>query len=224
MSTRLHACATAAALFTLSTTTASHAATLIAYAFEDGDGSFVTTPDVLDDALGETTLDVTTGTLGEVGGNPGRALRLNGFTSGNTLTLRATLQAGWQLRVTRIGFDQRASASGPSTWSLALGDDILASGATSSDFTSVSEALDVMLGDNVLTVAISGDGASSALGTLRIDNLFVEGVAQPVPLPPPAVLAAAPLLATLRRRRRVRRAAGRPTRATRRAAGNTVPA
>ncbi|MEQ8662427.1 MAG: hypothetical protein RLW62_16555, partial [Gammaproteobacteria bacterium] len=132
---RIPACAAVAALSTLLGGPAASAATLLAYDFEDASGAFVVTPESVSEAFATNGLEVATGTLGEVAGNPGRALLVNGFTNGNVVTLRAVVASGWRVRLTRVGFDQRASASGPDSWSLALAGSPIASGATSADFT-----------------------------------------------------------------------------------------
>lgn len=195
------------------------AATLVAFDFDEPGGVFAPQPDALDAAFLDARIELASGPLADVAGNPGRALVADGFVDGNRVELRANLRPGWRVRITRIGFDQRASASGPQTWTLSQGTSLLATGATSSAFGRVSEAVDFLLTGDALALAIGGSGASSARGTLRLDNVLVEGEAQPVPLPAAAALAALPLLGLSRARRHA--APRTAIRARRRATGST---
>lgn len=218
-----HYCAASAALVSsfligLASSPAS-AATLVAFDFDDPGGLFEAQPDHLAEALLDAHIELAGGPLDDVAGNPGRALVVDDFIDGNRIELHANLRPGWRVRVTRIGFDQRASASGPQTWTLSQGTSLLATGATTSAFESVSQVVDFLLTGDTLALAIGGSGASSARGTLRLDNLFVEGEAQPVPLPAAAALVALPLLGLSRARSRP--ASRKAIRARHRAAGNT---
>ena len=97
--------------------------------------------------------------------------------------IRVTRRHGQLLQLSRFGFEQSASASGPLSWALSIDDVHVASGATSVGFQAISEdlALDGITGSFLL--ALSGDGASSNAGTYRIDNFFLEGSVSAVPLP-----------------------------------------
>jgi len=218
-----HHCAASAALvssFLIGLAPApTSAATLVAFDFDDPGGLFAPQPDALAEALLDARVELADGPLDDVAGNPGRALVADDFVDGNRVELHVSVRPGWRVRVTRIGFDQRASASGPQTWTLSHGTTLFATGTTSSAFDRVSQAADFMLTGDALALAIGGSGASSARGTLRLDNLLIEGEAQPVPLPASLALTALPLLGLSRLPRRPQPRTA--IRARHRATGNT---
>lgn len=163
-------------------TTAS-AETLLLYDFEDTNGDFELSAEVRADGLELGDWSVINSTLRDFSGNPGRAIASGGFSSGNAFVLPINIADGQLLQLSRFGFEQSASASGPLSWALSIDDANVASGATSVGFQAISEdlALDGITGSFLL--ALSGDGASSNAGTYRIDNFFLEGSVSAVPLP-----------------------------------------
>lgn len=175
------------------------AAVLAHFDFEDDSGAFTRAAATLDAALtaGLWSDDDASATSGN--GNPGFALSARGFNDGNTLRLRVTPRAGLALRVTGFGFDQRASASGPAQWRFELGNLGVGAGATSTEFGRVSATFAAHVFAMPFDLAIRADGATSALGTLRIDNFTLEGNAVPdasaVPLPGAGLLLAGGLTA-----------------------------
>lgn len=191
----------------------SAAATLtpvLAYSFDQGE-LFRSTADRLADGLFAEAWTLAAGGGTSTTGNPGRALSANGWDAqGNAFVLRVTLAPGHALALTGFGFDERASGTGPQSWSLRIADVDLAEGRTHTSFTRHAGLLSLpgpLSGQ--FDVALSGFGASSASGTWRMDNFFLEGQVlgpagvplQVIPLPPALALLAAPLLLCPRRRR-----------------------
>jgi hypothetical protein len=157
--------------------------TLLAYSFDTSTSAFINAPSELAAGVSAGAWTDLDGTLISFAGNPGRALGAKSFHDGNSLGLR--LSADTALLPTRISFDQQASASGPREWSLAINGRPIASGLTSTSFGSVTLPLSLSA-QRVFELALSGTGASSSVGTWRIDNFRLEGTQVPVPVPVPA--------------------------------------
>lgn len=183
-------------LIALAAPTAGHAATLAAFDFDGGGSTFTTDPATLDASVVSATLGDDAGRLGDLAGNPGRALSLSGFTGGNLLHLTLTAQPGFRFLLEHLAFDLRASASGPTGWELRHAGTTLASGGVTTAFKAQDVALTLLTDTATLVLDFAGLGASAATGTLRIDNLRVDGslVPAPVPLPGSLFLFATPLL------------------------------
>lgn len=188
-----------AACTLLATAVPAQAAVLALFDFEDESGAFTTAVSMLDAALTVSLWTDDDGSATSGAGNPGLALSTRGFNDGNTLRLRVTPRAGLALHVTGFGFDQRASASGPAQWRFELGSLGIATGATTTEFGHVGATFAAHVFTAPFDLAIRADGATSALGTLRIDNFTLEGGAVPestaVPLPGPGLLLAGGLTA-----------------------------
>lgn len=163
--------------------TAASAETVLLYDFEDTNGDFDLSAEVRADGLELGDWSVINSTLRDFSGNPGRAIASGGFSSGNAFELPISVADGQVLQLSKFGFDQSASASGPVNWTLSINDVNVASGATSVGFQTISEPLALGGITGSFLLAILGDGASSNAGTYRIDNFFLEGSVSPVPLP-----------------------------------------
>jgi hypothetical protein len=172
---------------TLHVAPAAQAVVLARFNFENEGGIFTRTASVLDSALTTDAWLDDDGSIVSGTGNPGFALSTRGFNDGNTLRLRVTPVAGLALRVTGFGFDQRVSASGPARWQLDLGNLNVAAGVTTTAFSRVGATFAAHIFTSPFEIAVRANGASSALGTLRVDNFTLEGSALPVvasvPLP-----------------------------------------
>ena len=112
-------------------------------------------------------------------------------------------------------FDLRASASGPTGWSLLHAGNLLASGAVSGSFKSFDIVLALSASGPELVLDLLGSGATAATGTLRLDNVLLEGQLKPVPLPGSLFLFVTPLLGALLRRIRERVCQGTASSVTR---------
>jgi len=168
----------------------SPAATVAAFDFQDAAGDLELVADSLAGGLTAGPWNDAAGSLTGFSGVTGEALGARDWLSGNSFRLQLEIAAGSVLNLTGIRFEERASGSGPSTWSVSVGGQTLGAGATTSDFQPVD------IGPLALTLAgpveirIHGGGASSNAGTWRIDDFELAGSVTPVPLP-----ASLPLLA-----------------------------
>lgn len=182
---------------------AAEAATVVDYTFDDVANNFVNAPASLLGGVTAVPWQDADGTLASYTGNPGRALGARNFHDGNALRLALQVPAGFALSLHAIAFDAQASTSGPTTWSASIGGVPVMSGATSTTFhhEAATFMLDALHGE--IEVLLAGAGASSALGTWRIDNFNLNGTLAPVPLPASAAMLAPALglLASRRRRR-----------------------
>jgi hypothetical protein len=195
MDTSICGRARALALTTLLCTSANApAALLLDFDFERSDGTFTLEPGFLAPGIASATWDDVLGLLADFAGQPGRALALSGFTNGNALSLAVTAAPGLRLVAERLRFDLRVSASGPTAWQLADAGGTLAAGPTTTQFGRVEVVFASPLAGALLDLTLSGSGASSAAGTLRLDNVELHGSLQPVPLPGPLFLIVTPLL------------------------------
>lgn len=182
------------------------AASLAAFGFETGDGSFTTGPTFLADGVIAGEWQDVDGTLTGYAGSPGRALGARDFDDGNALRWSVRATAGRGLALTALRFDQLASTSGPKFWALEIDGTTVATGATSTVFTPVNVPLAFVPGE-FFEISLAGFDAGSAVGTWRIDNFELLGEVQgdsssgpggtsPVPLPPALLPFAAALLLT----------------------------
>ena len=117
----------------------------------------------------------------------GFALSTTSFHDGNRLLLTLAPAPGFDLRLSNIDFELRASSTGPTAWQVSLADSQVASGSTATSFKAEHIALNSAFFNGPLELALSASGAGSALGTLRLDNFKLYGILQPsvsaVPLP-----------------------------------------
>ncbi len=183
--------------------TPARAATLAAYDFDAGDGSFTQAPATLAPDLLAASWQDLDGSLTSFTGAPGRALGARDFDDGNSLLWSVRAMSGRVLQLDSLAFAQQASATGPRFWALRVNGDTLASGATTTTFTTVRVPLALPAQDH-LDIALDGFDASSALGTWRIDNFELLGATAPVPVPPALPLLVSGLLLLARRGRRRR--------------------
>ena len=192
-----------ALLIALSPTLATwaQAAPLAAYDFDAADGSFTQIPATLAPDLVATSWRDIDGSLTNFSGAPGRALGARSFDNGNSLLWSVRAVTGRQLRLDGLAFDQQASSTGPKFWALRVNGDTVASGATTTTFTSVRVLLALPALDQI-DIALDGFDASSALGTWRIDNFELLGATTPVPVPPALPLLASGLVLLAARRAR----------------------
>ena len=141
--------------------------------------------------------------IGSTAGNPGFALVTSAFTSGNALHLELGATAGHLLELNALHFDVRVSATGPNRWQWLLDGLPLGDGAATTGFRHFDLALETVR-RSTFALALIGSGASSASGTLRLDNVQVDGSAHPVPVPGSWFLMVTPALGALLRRWRLR--------------------
>ncbi len=179
---------------------AARAELLAVFEFDDALGNFTLDPQFVHPGLGSAVLSAGVGSFSDFAGNPGRALALNNFHNGNRITLQLDTAVG-VIEISTVQFDLRASASGPTLWQLDINGAAVAGGATGTSFMSFMVEPGQLAAAGMLQLDIIGSAASSALGTLRLDNLRVDGRLAAVPVPP-AVWLCAPALAALMRRRR----------------------
>jgi hypothetical protein len=169
-------------------------ALLLRYDFDDLAGNFELVPEFADPAIATATWSDDFGTLTEFAGNPGRALATNGFTNGNALHLALSLQPGFTIALEGFRFDLRASPSGPTSWQLAVNGGTFASGVVTTAFETVDVALALAGPSPGFLIDIDGAGATSAAGTLRLDNVELTGSVSAVTLPTGFYLFATPLI------------------------------
>ena len=222
---RLGARLSLAALIALASARAP-AASLLRFEFDTPEGAFTLLPTLLAPALQAATWSDDMELLADFAGQPGRALATSGFTLGNALHLDIDIASGHALAVEALAFALRVSPSGPQNWALYHAGALVASGATSTKFTTFDVALVLPDVSDQLRLDLFGSGATALSGTLRIDNVELRGQLSAVSLPGPVFLLATPLLGYLARRAREARIKPRrrPIAASRRAAESTMPA
>lgn len=195
-----------ASLCTLSAPAALQASTLVAFSFDGPGASFDASPSTLAPGLVSAVWRDDAGRLSDLAGNPGRALSVSGFTGTNVLHLVLNQSGGQVFALERLHFDLRASASGPKSWSLSQAGLNLASGAVTGNFRSFDLPLTLSASARELVLDLHGLGASAITGTLRLDNVRLDGELRPIPLPGSLFLFATPLLGAALARLRVRAA------------------
>jgi hypothetical protein len=134
------------------------------------------------------SLDNRDGDAGFVAGNPGLAIIDNGWRDSDGNFYELTLVPGddHQLVLTHLAFDERASATGPTNFSVDIIDAstgeirAAAEGAIERDtwnsqFLALGEAGHGPF-QGPVRVRIAASGAGSAQGTWRLDNVHVEGL------------------------------------------------
>lgn len=179
---------TLAAALVLSTNLVTADAALLArFDFEDANGGFTLAGEDLAPNFSTGLWHDVDGTSLSGTGNPGLALSARSFLDGNRLLLALTPAPGFDLRLSNIDFELRASLTGPTAWQVSLADSQVASGSTATSFKAEHIALNSAFFNGPLELALSASGASSAAGTLRLDNFELHGTLQPsvsaVPLP-----------------------------------------
>jgi len=175
----------------------SHAAVLAAFDFDGADGGFDPGADTLHPAIITAVFTDLAGTLTDFAGVSGRALSASAFNNGNAVTLTLVSDPGQLIVVERVRFALRVSASGPNLWQLGVGDTAPQSGPASTAFTAFDLEFPAVSGSGSLAIVL---GATATSGTLRLDDVIIDGMVSAVPVPPAFVLAGLPLLALLRTR------------------------
>ena len=173
------------------------ASTVVQFDFDDGADGFLNAPALTAPHLTAGEWSDTDKSLDSTIGNPGKAVIATKFDNGNTLGFKLSVADGFQLSLDGYGFDQRASATGPTAWSLSIDKTPVATGATVFDnFATSSGALTIggLRGD--VAIDLYADGAGTSQGTWRIDNFQLQGEVTPLaaPLPASLVLLASALL------------------------------
>lgn len=183
-------------------TSPASAETLAAFTFDNA-GQFTTAPSQRAAQVADAAWRDDANRIGSTAGNPGLALVTSGFTTGNTLHLDLSAARGQLLELSALRFDIRVSATGPTRWQWLLDGVGFADGAATTTFRHFDLALSSAR-RGTFALALAGAGASSAGGTLRLDNVQVEGSARPVPIPGSWFLMVTPALGALLRRWRLR--------------------
>jgi hypothetical protein len=192
---------TLSVLIGISPVSSSHAAILAAFDFDGPGGSFDAHADTLHPAIVAAGFSDLAGTLTDFAGVTGRALAASAFNNGNAITLTLVSDPGQLVVVERVRFALRVSASGPTVWQMRIGDAAPQSGPATTAFTAFDLEFPAASGNGGLAIVLSGLGATATSGTLRLDNVVVEGLVSAVPLPPAFVLAGVPLAALFSARR-----------------------
>ena len=177
----------AAALLLSTNLVTADADQLARFDFEDANGGFTLAGEDLARNFSTGLWRDADGTSKKGTGNPGFALSTTSFHDGNRLLLTLAPAPGFDLRLSNIDFELRASSTGPTAWQVSLADSQVASGSTATSFKAEHIALNSAFFNGPLELALSASGAGSALGTLRLDNFQLHGTLQPsvsaVPLP-----------------------------------------
>ena len=105
-----------------------HASTLAAFSFESNGGVFDAAPGAMAPGVASAVWRDDAGRLGDLAGNPGRALSASGFTGTNQLHLVLEQSGTQRWAPSLLHFDIRGSASGPNAWTLSQAGATLAFG------------------------------------------------------------------------------------------------
>jgi hypothetical protein len=121
-------------------------------------------------------------TISFTGGNPTPAASATGWNVVDRYwEFTLTVASGYAASITNVSFNDQASASGATNWFLRTSVDgfaaDVAAGPTSSDITAsaFSASLSLVSVTGAVTFRIYGEGASSAAGTWRLDNVLLQG-------------------------------------------------
>lgn len=156
--------------------------TIVTYDFEVD----VNYPAEIADNLGWTTFRVSEDqTLSYAAGSPGRAVSATGWNEEDRYWFfELIVDPGYELNITSVSFDERASGTGPQAWGLRSSldgfvDDI-ASGMvlTNSAFDPQSAVLDIEGATGTIEFRLYGRDAAGGSGTWRIDNFILEGTVE----------------------------------------------
>lgn len=199
-------------------------AQLVVYTF-GSTSSPVTTANAITDNLTASEFSGATGSPGTGGTSPlssgayFAATTWSGSTPGNNyFEFTLTPGAGYQFSAVSMSFDYRSTSTGPTTLAIRTSADSyaapLGSFATTTDATWYSSGVVSLSLSNLTTATtfrIYGFGASNNGGTLRVDNVTVNGSISASPIPEPAsfaLLAGAATLGLSALRRRTPRSSG----------------
>ena len=165
-------------------------AQVVTYTYDDGSGGGTTAPNQVDPnaTASNTTYGPGTGSNSFFGGNPGQAIAANGFNSAgfdadDYFGLEVSPNSGFELDLSSLTFDTRRSSTGPPSLELRSSLDnyasTVATGTASTSFPgTVSFDLSGAAFQDVtsaVTFRIYAFGASSGSGTLRLDNVTLNG-------------------------------------------------
>ena len=167
---------------------ASCAADIVVFDFEDAGGKFELTAEAIAPQLSASPWSDADGTLTSFSGNPGLALAARSWDDGNSLHFVLSTVPDQALHLDGFSFDQRASSSGATSWSLLVAGLEVATGSTAPNFTTESSAFSTGPLSGDIAIALFGSGASGSSGTWRIDNFTLSGGVTTVPLPGSLVL------------------------------------
>lgn len=124
------------------------------------------------------------------GNGGGDAISGSGWTGSDSSSEKyweftVTANAGVRLDLSALDFDYRSTPTGPTNWEVSINGTTVGSGTFQNDSTYQTISAPLSLSDlPSAAVRISGFGASSGGGTLRIDNVMLDGLAvTPVPEP-----------------------------------------
>ncbi len=156
---------------------------LAQYTFDAADVSFTNIAAYTGPWINASRVTTADGTYSSAGGASGQAISDTGWTgTGYTayFTVGLTVSNGHQVQLRNLQFVDRASATGPLTWRLRSSLDNyaadLASGAAHQNFaTNVISLASLAATTGTVTLRVYGQGASSASGTWRMDDLLVGG-------------------------------------------------
>ncbi|MGR9089223.1 MAG: hypothetical protein ACU85U_01435 [Gammaproteobacteria bacterium] len=190
--------------------TAIASSVLTHFDFDTEPGGFTNGPDVVATGLVVPGWYAVTGTVSDFSGVQGRALAARNFSAGNALVLDITIAPGLVVNPSGVAFDHVASASGPTRWTLHIAGTDVIEGTTPPAFERVDGTFALGPISDALRIELRGLGASSNIGTYRIDNFELRGSIRPVPLPATIVFlgSVAGLLPFTRRRLNLRSGTG----------------
>lgn len=178
-------------LLTVALTLATSArAQLVTYTFESGTAA----PTFADGDVTASNFTRNPGNVGSVGtpGNPGNSIGGSGWTEADRFwEFTVTANQGLVLDLSSLSFDYRSTGTGPTGYQITINGGNLTSGSLLNDSSFHTLPLPIS-GYNSLSSAqlrVYASGASSGAGTLRIDNVTLNGLTvTPVPEPSTWVL------------------------------------
>ncbi len=182
------------------TAVASASAQLVTYTFGPTT-SPVVTADLVADHLSASVFSGYTGGPSTGGSSPlSSGAYFNASTwstsENNYFTFTITPESGYQFTSVSLSFDYRATSTGPTTLAIHSNADSYASSLDSFTITRdtnwySSGVRSVSLGNitTATTFRIYGSGASSNSGTLRVDNVVLNGSVSLTPVPEPSTCA-----------------------------------
>lgn len=182
-------------------------AAVVVFDFDDGEGGFTAVASTVAPGMDAGPWTVASGTLTDVAGSSGRAASAKGWVDVNAFAFELTVAPGLVLALDAFAFSNRASATGPVTWSLLIDGTGAGTGDTSTaGFAAAGGAIALQGLAGTVPILLRASGASSGQGTWSVDEFALHGALAPVPLPPALVLFGAGLAALARRphRRRAR--------------------
>ncbi len=143
---------------------------------------------------GSGTTSLTNGTPVYSAGSGSYAISMSGFTGTapgtSYFSVTLTPNSGYQLDIASLSFGSRSTSTGPTAFAIRSSADNyaanLASGSLTNDgswYSSGSISITLSAVTTATTLRIYGSGASSAAGTLRLDDISFAGSVTPIPEP-----------------------------------------